>query len=85
MLFATQIHRESSRWASAWPQIFQPELIDLDFFNPEISTRKPFRGAYHINKRGAPIYILFFRIFWKVWGGIGSRVLFYYFAVLYLL
>jgi len=59
MLFATQLVRESSRQ-------FQPEPADIDFFNPDYFNLKGFGGAYHINKRGAPIYILFFRIFWKV-------------------
>ena len=49
-----------------WHQIFQPEPAGLDFFNPDYFNLKPIGGAYHINKRGARIYILFFRNFWKV-------------------
>ena len=72
--------------ASSSPyHIFQPEPIDIDFFNPDYFNLKPIGGAYHINKRHTRIYILFFRSFWKFEVGEDSRVLFYYFAVLYLL
>jgi hypothetical protein len=45
---------------------FQPEPIDLDFFNLNYFNLKPIGGAYLINKRRTRIYILFFRSFLKV-------------------
>ena len=53
-----------------WHQIFQPEPVDLDFFNGRNLNVNPFGGAYHINIRHTRIYILFFRSFWKVRVGI---------------
>ena len=46
-----------------WHQIFQPQLIGIDFFNLDYFNLKPIGGAYHINIRHTRIYILFFRSF----------------------